>query len=53
MSTNFNDSTGIINFVKLTNISSFTVLLASSNIHAICICYSTGRSDIWDIFHEL
>ena len=18
-----------------------------------CICYSTGRSDIWDIFHEL
>ena len=24
-----------------------------NHFSSICICYSTGRSDIWDIFHEL
>ena len=28
-------------------------MLGMSVTTAICICYSTGRSDIRDIFHEL
>ena len=28
-------------------------LAVQSRFHVICICYSTGRSDIRDIFHEL